>query len=327
MENALLKIINFSSMPKAEVMHWCETVFPGKIVRLTSSHKNDFAQEEPVLVLYDGLSRRLQETVLAQEGSLETAVTEWKNEVQAVLDCVRLNVACRMCLETDATSQGNEQLRVLLGATPKQIPALRSETLEENPVAVLTSFMFQQDPDLIALTKALTEGGGACPVKPADTQVILEAMKQFAATQACSKQWQQALAERDTWLDSLRNTAWEANGRAQLAEQKLRDSSAGLQAETDRLEAETARLEAEKAHFEGQGVAWRQQVAQLTAELEESRTRLQSQISDLETGAIHSQQEVGHLKEHIDALYNSTSWRLTAPVRKLKLMFSPKEEG
>lgn len=305
MESPLLKIINFSSMPQSEIMPWCETVFPGRIVKFLAPHDKELNQDAPVLMFYDGLVRRLQTVDLTHDADLETAVESWKQDAQSVVDSVRLNVANRLCLETDSVGQAKDALQAVLGAPPSRaVPLLRRDVPNERPVALFVALLLQQDAELSALQASLAEAGGGLPAVKVDKQTIFAAMSLLTRALSSEARMQHAVLEREDWLNRLRKTAWEANTRAQDAEAKLRVA--------------TARLEEQS-----------KQVVHAAAELEQTKARLQNHVSEQNVGLQQNQHEhleahheIEHLKAHIEALYNSTSWRLMAPMRKLKLMLS-----
>lgn len=83
------------------------------------------------------------------------------------------------------------------------------------------------------------------------------------------------------------------------------------------------RLEAELQGAQTQGAAAQAESARLEQELQAVRTRadaLTCETEHLRTQTEHLHRHTGHLHGQIDALRTSTSWRVTAPIRRLVML-------
>lgn len=319
MEIGLLNLINFSSLSTQQISRWCEETFPHSTFKISS--EDDVVPENAarVLIFYDSLPRRLNETALKAEGTLVDIVTQWHRDAQKILDCVADNPERRLCLETDAVHQERKNLEALCGQVAHLEP-MHEDVLPADPASLITALLLQHDNALHAVWQALQKLGATSPLPAESLERIAATTDTFAALASAAESWAEAVTERERWLASLRTTTWEATARAQQAEALRRDWESLCQA----LQKQAERVPILEQSVQ-QAETYRRTMHIRVDELEHQARERQQETENLRAHADKLKAHTEELKAHIDQLYKSTSWRITSPVRGLKRMLSRTE--
>ncbi len=261
------------------------------------------------LVIYEHPARSVAGAIV--DGNYDNApLQEWIREAEKSLAVIRRYRRNMLVIERDATDEQYFRSAFSAAFSGRQPPQeLASRSPEAPPLMLLIALFAVRQYQPAAQLLFELEASSVAPTNelPLDDTLgmaareLHELSKRVDEIDASSKALQQQLATSDAQIKQL-------------------------QAENRRLTQENAALtEASQAYDREASEILLRQVLDLESSLKQmdhTRRRAEDRARDAEGEYQNAKKEVAALKTAIDRIRKSTSWRLTAPVRAIKSVFS-----
>lgn len=287
----LLKIINESSVSSEHILNWCNASFPTRTIKLLTVDEAVVSQDSSLIVFYDSLERHIDRVEFNKLEDLDTVLSSWCQLVEKIEELVAGNPQKRMGVDVDSISHASGTLQALNGSMVTGIELRDLEPISDITHA-LTKLLLLQVPRLQDKSVVLTTIGTSCQPMPVSVENIYNIIMDLNTLRSNVRNLEHAVNQRDNWLEKLRSAVWDANMRAQQAEARARDLAARFQ----------------------------EQIQVNNDILRECDTALVANKEEIATPPTDTYvEELEFLQKEVNALRNSTSWKITAPMRWVKM--------
>lgn len=323
-----LNLVDLSGLEDGICRAWLDAVLPGGTGWQICDAPEALPPEGRALLIYDSPDRQIAAALRAGL-PVEQAIADWQAGAQAILAQWRRGRRRLFLIDADAFAAAPEALAERLahwldcavGPVPEPDPA-PDPALEPAPADDIHGLLAAQAalalPELRQLADEL-EAGGLSPRRAG-----IGSLAQLAAVSAA---WQARDAADDDGDDDRADAAQEQalqqaqslydeeiellqlqlRTAQQALEREYRDRLAERQAAAEQTRALRAELEQAQLHL---STVRAEQARQVAALLDGHRDLMVAR------GAL--QAELNHSRHEIDALFASTSWRVTAPLRRAR---------
>ncbi|MFD3191532.1 OmpH family outer membrane protein [Sedimentitalea sp. HM32M-2] len=316
-----LNLVDLSGLGDGLCRAWLDAVLPDVTDWQTCAAPEALPPEGRALLIYAAPDRQIAAALRAGV-PIEQATADWQSQAQAILAQWRRGRRRLFLIDADAFAAAPEALAERLaqwldcaaGPVPAPDPALEP-ALPEDIHGLLAAQAALALPELRQLADEL-EAGGVSP-RRAGTGSLAQLAAVSAAWQdrdaradddQANAAQDQALQQAQSLFDEeIELLQLQLRTAQQALEREYRDRLAERQTAADEIRA--LRAELEQAHLHLSTVR-AEQARQVAALLDGHRDLMVAR------GAL--QAELNHSRHEIDALFASTSWRVTAPLRRAR---------
>lgn len=309
--------------------------------------------ERPILIIYPAAEETIAEA-LGMGQTAANALAEWETLITQMLNFQKAHRRRCFLIEADAFHPEHiDHLCSRLGAwLGSQLSQVKMEQESGQEVAALPELIavqsLQQSRRARRMTGELAAGGYAprrrAVLKTQNLEQILEEMRYLRAAGTAERDVLAAqLSETRTGMEALVSRLSEREAALREAEAamaafkkeasarrvSLKEDLAQQRQRINQLDHERADLEQlmseSKALNQKEKTLLQQQITALQNELETLHKAYLDQgrtLEETETDRTHVKNALAEAEAHVQALHDSTSWRVTRPMRAVRLMLS-----